>query len=42
MGFVDGHVTYVRVFWNGLPGKTDLPMFYDPPSEYEYRWSATR
>jgi len=40
MGFVDGHVSGVRVFWNGLPGKTDLPMFYDPPGDYEYRWSA--
>ena len=39
VSFVDGHVAYTPIFWNGILGKTDLPMFYDPPSSYDYQWS---
>jgi prepilin-type processing-associated H-X9-DG protein len=41
LSFADGHAAHVRVYWNGRPGKTDLPMFYDPPNSYDYCWSAT-
>ena len=38
--FTDGHTDYVRIYWNGFLGKTDSPMFYDPPEGYDYKWSA--
>jgi hypothetical protein len=40
VSFVDGHVNYVRIYWNGYLGKTDWPMFYDPPGGYDYKWSG--
>jgi len=38
MSFVDGHVSYIPIYWNG--GKTidDMPVFYNPPPEYDYIW----
>lgn len=39
VSFVDGHVGFVPIYWNGYLGKSDLPMWYDPPETYEYRWS---
>jgi prepilin-type N-terminal cleavage/methylation domain-containing protein len=37
--FIDGHAAYTKTFWNGVAGKTDLPMFYDPPvAGYDYTW----
>ncbi|MDB6028906.1 MAG: hypothetical protein JWM68_5129 [Verrucomicrobiales bacterium] len=38
--FADGHANYIRVYWNGIPGKSDSPMFYDPPTGYDYKWSG--
>jgi prepilin-type N-terminal cleavage/methylation domain-containing protein len=38
LGFVDGHASYVRMYWNA-----DLRLTtacYDPPGGYEYKWSA--
>ncbi len=40
VSFVDGHVAYLPIYWDGYLGKTDWPMFYDPPSGYDYKWSA--
>jgi prepilin-type N-terminal cleavage/methylation domain-containing protein len=39
-GFVDGHVAYVKVYWNGTSGADGFPFFYDPPANYEYKWTA--
>ena len=39
-GFVDGHVSYVKVYWDGVGGANDFPFFYEPPSSYEYKWTA--
>jgi len=39
-GFVDGHVNYVKVYWDGVGGVNDFPFFYDPPANYEYKWTA--
>jgi hypothetical protein len=40
MSFVDGHVSYVRIFWNGVKGFDGVPAFYEPPDGYEYKWSG--
>jgi hypothetical protein len=42
LSFIDGHVLYTRIYWDGFLGKTDLPMWYDPPDGYDYRWSASQ
>jgi prepilin-type N-terminal cleavage/methylation domain-containing protein len=34
--FVDGHVNYIQIYWDG---KRDS-LVYDPPANYEYRWSG--
>jgi prepilin-type N-terminal cleavage/methylation domain-containing protein len=39
-GFVDGHVTYVKIYWDGVPGVNDFPFFYEPIAGYQYKWSA--
>ena len=36
--FVDGHVSYTRIYWNGQAGS--LAMFYNPPAGYDYQWSG--
>jgi len=38
VSFIDGHVSYVRIYWNDYLDKTDQPMFYDPPAGYDCRW----
>ena len=38
LGFVDGHVDYVPIYWNGQSGLDNLPVFYDPPGGYGYSW----
>lgn len=40
LGFVDGHVDFVKIYWNGLPGTADAPFNYDPIPGYEYNWSG--
>lgn len=40
MSFVDGHVSYIRMYWNGTNGFAGLPGFYNPPPGYEYEWFA--
>jgi prepilin-type N-terminal cleavage/methylation domain-containing protein len=41
--FVDGHVAYLKSYWNSnqiLPGVYTLAMIYDPPAGYDYKWSG--
>jgi prepilin-type N-terminal cleavage/methylation domain-containing protein/prepilin-type processing-associated H-X9-DG protein len=38
VGFVDGHVGYIQMYWNGQAGS--LAMSYNPPAEYDYQWSG--
>ena len=40
MSFVDGHVSYVKIYWNGTQGPDGFPAFYEPPAGYEYKWSG--
>jgi prepilin-type N-terminal cleavage/methylation domain-containing protein len=37
--FVDGHVSYTRMYWNGARGLMGVSCNYDPPAEYDYQWS---
>jgi hypothetical protein len=36
LGFVDGHVSYSKIYWNsGIEA-----ICYEPPAEYDYQWSG--
>ncbi|MGH8023878.1 MAG: hypothetical protein ACRED1_09870 [Limisphaerales bacterium] len=39
-GFVDGHVSYVKIYWNGTGGVAGFPFYYEPPAGYDYKWTA--
>lgn len=39
-GFVDGHVDYVKMYWNGTSGVDGFPFWYEPPAGYDYKWTA--
>lgn len=36
LSFVDGHVGYSKMYWNG----TLAACMYDPPAGYDYQWSG--
>ena len=38
VSFVDGHVSYIPIFWNGDSGEAGMPIAYDPPAGYDYIW----
>ena len=38
MSFVDGHVSFIPIFWNGNSGAAGTPISYDPPRDYDYNW----
>jgi prepilin-type N-terminal cleavage/methylation domain-containing protein len=40
MSFVDGHVGYIKIYWNGVPGGDGLAVKYEPPDGYDYKWSG--
>jgi prepilin-type N-terminal cleavage/methylation domain-containing protein/prepilin-type processing-associated H-X9-DG protein len=43
VSFVDGHVSYIKIFWNPSPvqpGVWGLAVQYNPPSGYDYKWSG--
>jgi prepilin-type N-terminal cleavage/methylation domain-containing protein len=46
VSFVDGHVNYVKMYWNSnrvVSGGTSYittAADYDPPAEYDYKWSG--
>ena len=39
-GFVDGHASYIKIYWNGLGGIPDFPFYYEPPPGYDYKWTG--
>ena len=43
VGFVDGHVSYIKIYWDSTPYPTGYVAFanrYNPPASYDYKWSA--
>ena len=39
VGFVDGHVRYIKIYWNA--SRRDIfALDYEPPAGYDYKWSA--
>lgn len=38
VSFVDGHVSYIKIFWNSAPHS--MAAEYDPPAGYDYKWSG--
>jgi prepilin-type N-terminal cleavage/methylation domain-containing protein len=39
VSFVDGHVSYIKMFLDSTPQK-GLAVFYNPPASYDYQWTA--
>jgi prepilin-type processing-associated H-X9-DG protein len=41
VSFVDGHVSYVKIFLKAQSPPPFVPACaYDPPAGYEYQWSG--
>jgi prepilin-type N-terminal cleavage/methylation domain-containing protein/prepilin-type processing-associated H-X9-DG protein len=43
VSFADGHVSYIRVYWDSTPlpgGGSSFALGYDPPAGYDYQWSG--
>jgi len=40
MSFVDGHVGFIKIYWNGVIGLDGAPALYEPPAGYEYKWTG--
>ena len=40
MSFVNGHVSYIEIYWNEVKGLDGCPALYEPPVGYEYKWSG--
>ena len=38
VGFADGHVSYIQIYWNADYDDIET-LFYDPPTSYDYKWS---
>jgi prepilin-type N-terminal cleavage/methylation domain-containing protein len=38
IAFVDGHASFVKIYWNGA--KFSQPRNYEPPESYSYRWDG--
>jgi hypothetical protein len=38
LGFVDGHVGFVRIYWDGVADSN--PCDYAPSAGYDYNWDG--
>ncbi len=38
LAFADGHVAFVKIYWDGVAGSE--PRNYEPPPSYQYSWSG--
>lgn len=38
LSFVDGHVGFIKIYWDGVVGSQ--PRNYEPPAGYDYQWSG--
>lgn len=40
VSFVDGHVSYIKIYWDSsFNGGKSQAFMYDPPAGYDYQWS---
>jgi prepilin-type N-terminal cleavage/methylation domain-containing protein/prepilin-type processing-associated H-X9-DG protein len=40
VSFVDGHVSYIKIYWDSaFNGGISQAFMYDPPASYDYQWS---
>jgi hypothetical protein len=35
MSFVGGHVSHIKIYWNGTQGPDGFSAFYEPPPGYD-------
>ena len=40
LGFVDGHVSYLKMYWKTASPPASLALDYDPPAGYDYQWTG--
>ncbi len=43
VSYVDGHVSYTKIYWDSSTNSLGLytwSIYYDPPANYDYQWSA--
>jgi prepilin-type N-terminal cleavage/methylation domain-containing protein len=40
VSFVDGRVSYVKIYWGGNKPPGALALHHDPPAGYDYQWSG--
>ncbi len=40
VSFVDGHVSYIKIYWGGNNPPGSLALHHDPPRGYPYKWSG--
>lgn len=38
LGFVDGHTSFVKIYWDGVADSD--PGNYEPPAQYDYSWDG--
>lgn len=38
LAFVDGHVSFVKIYWDGVADSN--PCDYEPPARYDYNWDG--
>jgi prepilin-type processing-associated H-X9-DG protein len=40
VSFVDGHVSYIKIYWGGNNPPGSLALHHEPPAGYNYKWSG--
>ncbi len=40
VGFVDGHISFIKMYWNAVTTDGIEAWQYDPPTGYDYKWSG--
>jgi prepilin-type N-terminal cleavage/methylation domain-containing protein len=40
IGFADGHVSFIKMYWNAVTTNGLEAWHYEPPAGYDYKWSG--
>ena len=40
VSYADGHVSFVKIYWNASKAESGSACYYDPPEGYQYKWSG--